>query len=713
MQNSIATSEKKSQVSVEYITLTAFLIMVLAIVFIYAQIALQDSVTVSRISTAIKKIASAAEQAYALGPGTKLIVEVEFPQNIQNISISENEINANVSISSGTTQIYEYTDAKLTGSITPYAGLQQIPVSVLQNGVVLIGASASEDHNAPITTLLAPPNNYTTSNFTVQFDYNTFDANSSIYACKLIINGSVDQVDYSVDENTTQSFTKTFSASGTYTWDINCIDNSANFNEASSINGPRTLHILHLDTEPPIVYLISPEDGNVWHNTIVSFDYNVFDAMSDINHCQLLLKDIMDDYVAAYWKFDETSGQSINDESANNNDGYLGMLPTNDVYDPSRVGGKFNNGLEFNGDYVTIPNSSSLSPTSEITLEAWIYPYSSTGLQSIISKRYNLLMLEFSYALAIDATNRTIIGIVRTSTQNICTSSAGIINFDEWQHIAMSYDGYKMKLWKNGTVVGECNISGQITYNPLILTILIGATDLGMYAFHGKIDEVRVSNHARPFFNLSAQYLDFYTTMTDYSVDENVTQTFDQNIYWNWRYQWDVNCTDDSSNYNHATSQNGPFTLQLSIIYATDDFESGTTSGGKGWLTNWNLTGNATITTAGTPHSGSYHLRLRKTATATRTLNLKNATRPKLRFWRKLNSLENGDYAYVKVSPDGTTWHTIATYTNGDDDNIYHLEDVDLRQYYENSSQFYISFESAFSSSADYFYIDDVEVVEG
>ncbi|RLE41996.1 hypothetical protein DRJ19_04895, partial [Candidatus Woesearchaeota archaeon] len=147
----------QGQVSIEYITLTAFLIMVLAVVFIYAQIALQDSLTVGRASAAIKKIASAAEQAYALGPGTKLIVEVEFPQNIQNIKISDNEINANVSISSGTTQIYEYTDAKLTGSITPYAGLQQIPILVQRNGVVLIGSPLAQDYNAPITTLLAPP----------------------------------------------------------------------------------------------------------------------------------------------------------------------------------------------------------------------------------------------------------------------------------------------------------------------------------------------------------------------------------------------------------------------------------------------------------------------------------------------------------------------------------------------------------------------------
>jgi len=711
MQNSVTVSEKKSQVSVEYITLTAFLIMILAIVFIYAQIALQDSVTVSRISSAVKKIASAAEQAYALGPGTKLIVEVEFPQNIQNITISENEINANVSISSGTTQIYEYTDAKLTGSITPYAGLQQIPILVQQNGVVLIGTPISEDFNAPITTLLAPPNNYTTSNFTVQFDYNTFDANSSIYACKLIINGAVDQTDYSVDENTTQSFTKTFSSAGTYTWDINCIDNSANFNEASSINGPRTLNIISIDTEPPIIYLISPEDGNIWHNTNVVFDYNVFDKMSDINHCQLLLKDLMEDYTAAYWTFDETSGQTVYDETPNNNDGYLGNSPAEDNFDPARVEGKFNNGLEFDNDYVTIPNSSSLSPTSEITLEAWIYPYSSTGPQSIISKRYN--SLEFSYALAIDATNRTIIGVVRTGTQNICTSSTGIINFNEWQHIAMSYDGYKIKLWKNGSVVRECNAEGQITHNPSIPSILIGATDLGTYTFYGKIDEPRISEYARPFFNIKTPYYKFYAVETDYSIDENVTQHFDQNFYWNWRYQWDVNCTDNSANYNYTTSQNGPFTLALEIIYASDDFESGTTSGGSGWLTDWQLNGDATITTAGTPHSGSYHLRLIETATATRTLNLKNATKPTLTFWRKLYSLEWGDNAYVKVSPDGTTWYTVATYTDGDDDGLYHLEEYDLRPYFEDSDNFYVMFESDFSSTADYFYIDDISIGEG
>jgi len=145
-------------------------------------------------------------------------------------------------------------------------------------------------------------------------------------------------------------------------------------------------------------------------------------------------------------------------------------------------------------------------------------------------------------------------------------------------------------------------------------------------------------------------------------------------------------------------------------LLADENFESGTTSGGKGWLTDWQLNGDAAITTAGTPHSGSYHLRLRRsTGYAERSLSLKNATYAKLYFWRKLNSFEANDKAFVKISCNKTNWKTIFSYADGDDDNIYHLEEYDLNAYL-GCENFYIAFDAAMSNAGDYFYIDDLNI---
>jgi len=68
-----------------------------------------------------------------------------------------------------------------------------------------------------------------------------------------------------------------------------------------------------------------------------------------------------------YWTFDENSGSYTYDYSGFNNTGTLTNGPT-------WAAGKFDYALQFDGsnDYVDAGNSSSLSPTNAITIEAWV-----------------------------------------------------------------------------------------------------------------------------------------------------------------------------------------------------------------------------------------------------------------------------------------------------------------------------------------------------
>ena len=66
------------------------------------------------------------------------------------------------------------------------------------------------------------------------FDFNVNDVSSGIASCSLILNGAVDQNDVSITENTLQSFTKNGLANGSYSWDVNCTDDSVNSNRGSS-----------------------------------------------------------------------------------------------------------------------------------------------------------------------------------------------------------------------------------------------------------------------------------------------------------------------------------------------------------------------------------------------------------------------------------------------------------------------------------------------
>ncbi len=84
----------------------------------------------------------------------------------------------------------------------------------------------------PIVRLVSPANTASwTSSSTVTFSYNVTDLD--IANCSLIIDGSVDQTETSVSEDTTQTFTKTL-VNGNYNWYVNCTDYVGYTNNSAS-----------------------------------------------------------------------------------------------------------------------------------------------------------------------------------------------------------------------------------------------------------------------------------------------------------------------------------------------------------------------------------------------------------------------------------------------------------------------------------------------
>jgi len=140
---------------------------------------------------------------------------------------------------------------------------------------------------------------------------------------------------------------------------------------------------------------------------------------------------------------------------------------------------------------------------------------------------------------------------------------------------------------------------------------------------------------------------------------------------------------------------------------ACDAFETGGWSGGQGWLWDWWHEGESAITTAGTPHWGTYHLRLRSsTGYVDRALDLSGQSNVHLRFWAKVNLFESGDLMELLVGP--SSGMTVArTWTVADSDNTYHFVDIDLSPY-TMSSEFYVAFDAQMSDTGDYFYVDDM-----
>ena len=168
-------------------------------------------------------------------------------------------------------------------------------------------------------------------------------------------------------------------------------------------------------------------------------------------------------------------------------------------------------------------------------------------------------------------------------------------------------------------------------------------------------------------------------------------------------------------NYSLAEAING-LTTNITVsnawqTIASDNFNSGTWTGGTGWTDNWTHSGESVVTTSGTPYEGTNHLRLRSsTGLVSRSVDLSHQVDIHLRFWAKFNSLETWDTAICQVSSDGVNWSTVYTWDNSYSDNIYHFYDIDLSSY-EMTSRFWIRFDSNMSSTGDYFYVDKLDIV--
>jgi len=201
--------------------------------------------------------------------------------------------------------------------------------------------------------------------------------------------------------------------------------------------------------------------------------------------------------LVGYWNFDESSGTIAYDSSGNNNHGTLNNGPI-------WVDGKFEKALSFDGvdDYVQISQSSSLDVTSQVTVEAWVYPRAyvdSNGDNSHIVSRCAIDGGAI-YVLQNYSPTSTKAGYAVNPLPYHHASSADLPLY-AWTYLAMTYDGADVKLYVNGQFDSSYAQSGSIETTSNWLAIGCKPTGpyggTGTYAyFNGMIDEVRIYNRA-------------------------------------------------------------------------------------------------------------------------------------------------------------------------------------------------------------------------
>jgi len=132
---------KKGQVAVEYLMIAGFLLVVIGIAFFYSFSTLNQSTSDSKAVNAVNKIAAAVDQVYAMGPGSKITLTIDLPDNIDSQLVLNNSVGYKANVNGNLVDYYADTKAKLYGALPISGGVNSITLQVSESGQVFIGES--------------------------------------------------------------------------------------------------------------------------------------------------------------------------------------------------------------------------------------------------------------------------------------------------------------------------------------------------------------------------------------------------------------------------------------------------------------------------------------------------------------------------------------------------------------------------------------------
>src|SRR5688572_14847744 len=156
----------------------------------------------------------------------------------------------------------------------------------------------------------------------------------------------------------------------------------------------------------------------------------------------------------AHWTFDENSGTTANDSTANNNDLTL-------VNGAAWTAGRINSGLLFDGandHLVGAPNPSTLQP-QRFAVSAWI-KFSATDTSG-----GDIATMGDSYSLRVQPSGDMKVFFYRGGSDWPSLISGGFNAMDgRWHHVVGQYDGATLQIYVDGGLQGNTPASGAIVY---------------------------------------------------------------------------------------------------------------------------------------------------------------------------------------------------------------------------------------------------------
>jgi PKD repeat protein len=189
--------------------------------------------------------------------------------------------------------------------------------------------------------------------------------------------------------------------------------------------------------------------------------------------------------LVAAFGFEEPSGSGAIDASGMRNNGTISGA--------ARVATTFfGRALKFDGnnDWVTIADNVSLDLSKGMTMAAWVFPTTTTGVRDILIKEGSGVDIYNLYAR--NWRGRPESNVFVGGANRVAEGTALPANV--WTHVAGTYDGTTLRLFINGVQTTSSTFSGAIATSSGPLRI--GGNSVWGEFFQGYIDEVRVYNRA-------------------------------------------------------------------------------------------------------------------------------------------------------------------------------------------------------------------------
>ena len=204
----------------------------------------------------------------------------------------------------------------------------------------------------------------------------------------------------------------------------------------------------------------------------------------------------------AYWKLDELTGTAAADSSGNNHGATLmGGAAISPLVPPIPTNNQRSVALlnAVNNQHVNVPSSAAFDFTTGFTLACWVRPTGTPNTQMGLIERWssgtsaNNGYLFRMGRIGDPATAHHIKINVGNGTTPIEVAEYTAIPLNIWTHLATTWDGTWLKLYKNGAMVAQNNaFAGAVTATTVPLEI----GQSGPHRLTGNIDEVYTFNAA-------------------------------------------------------------------------------------------------------------------------------------------------------------------------------------------------------------------------